>query len=337
MSDEKFLAQILQGCAAASRVPSMQYTYNAREVVYRLDKVTLYHYHGKQRASSRPPVLVVFATINRPEILDLIPEKSFVRGLLEAGSDVYLLDWGYPDQQDQHINMHDYVARYLDACIDFIKQKNKQSKIDVVGICQGGLLCLCHALLFNKIRKLVLLSAPIDFHTEHDRVSHIMRQINWREQTVLKKNVPGLWLTQFFIALKPFELINKKYLNFIDTLEQDSRVEQFLLVEKWLYDAPDQPGVAFGEFMQELYQGNKLVRGEFKLGDKKLDLAQLNIPILNITAIGDHIVPPAASQVLRQFVDKKYYAEHSFPSGHIGLYVSDKAGKKAGEYIAGWL
>ena len=91
------------------------------------------------------------------QILDLFPETSFIRGLLDHGMDVYLLDWGYPDAQDYSLSLNDYVTHYLDGCVNFIIEKTQEEKINLLGICQGGLLSLCYASLFQKIKQLIFL------------------------------------------------------------------------------------------------------------------------------------------------------------------------------------
>src|SRR5690348_14126119 len=92
-----------ESLSAIKRIHDMSYEYNARECVYQHDKVSLYHYQSRHKQIHAIPLLVVFATVNRPEVLDLFPEQSFIRGLLDQGMDVYLLDWGYAEKQDQHI------------------------------------------------------------------------------------------------------------------------------------------------------------------------------------------------------------------------------------------
>ncbi len=74
-----FLEKIEQGLKALSRIKTLSYQYNQRDLVYEKDKLKLYHYHSLIKAS-KTPLLVVFATVNRPEILDLFPENSFIRG-----------------------------------------------------------------------------------------------------------------------------------------------------------------------------------------------------------------------------------------------------------------
>ena len=329
-----FTQKIFQASMEVARISTIEYQYNERTLVYQHDKVKLYHYQAKVKNPYSMPLLVVFATVNRPEILDLFPDRSFIRGLLDNGMDVYLLDWGYPDSEDKNISVADYVG-YLHHCVEFIRESSHQPKINLLGICQGGLLCLCYSILYSSIKKLVLISSPIDFHTEDNVIGKIFRKLDVAALVDLMGNISGVWLTNFFISLRPFELVGKKYLRFMDNLDNPQRTEQFLRVEKWLYDAPDQTGKSFSELITDFYQENKLIKGKFFIKGKRIDLKKLNIPVFNVMASEDEIVPVSASSVLANFAAN--YKEQIFPSGHIGIYISEKVGKAMPKAIAEWV
>lgn len=331
-----FIDQMNQGLAAIQRIAAIEYEYNARKLVYEYNKVKLYHYSPHVNQVNAIPVLVVFATVNRPEILDLLPNQSFIKGLLKNGMDVYLLDWGYPDNEDVNISLSDYVSNYLYQCVNFIIRKSKQKKINLIGICQGGFLSLCYATLFSHIRNLVLISTPVDCHTRNNNVAKILKKIKFNDLIESNDNVPGNWLTQFFISMRPFELIGKKYLRFMDHIEDKEKTNKFLKIEKWLHDAPDQAGTAFKEFIEELYQENKLIQGKLVINGKKLNLAKLKIPVLNVMAREDEIVPMSASRALKRYIGSKDYSQRIFASGHIGIYVSEKVGEVLPKAISLW-
>lgn len=332
-----FIENCMQGLATLKRVHEIEYEYNVREHVFSIDKIKLYHYRPRTKQLNTTPLLVVFATVNRPEILDLFPENSFIGGLLKNGMDVYLLDWGYPDLKDKHITFDCYVNEYLNACVKFIAAKSPEHKINLLGICQGGVICLCYTALAQDIKNLVLISTPIDFHTQDNTVANFLNTINMDALVDVFGNVPGIWLTQFFISLRPFELVGKKYLRFTDNLQNQTLTERFLRVEKWLNDAPDQPGAAFAKLAAEFYKKNKLIKGNILINGQKVDLKKLSVPILNVMASEDEIVPMSASKALKKFIPTEHYTEKVFPSGHIGIYVSDKVGGTMSQAIAEWL
>jgi polyhydroxyalkanoate synthase len=108
-------------------------------------------------------------------------------------------------------------------------------------------------------------------------------------------------------------------------------------MEKWIFDSPDQAGEAFRQFVKDFYQRNALVAGEVHIGDHDVDLKAIRMPALNIYAMQDHLVPPAASIPLKAYVGSTDYTELSFPGGHIGIYVSGRAQKTVPPAIGDWL
>ena len=150
-------------------------------------------------------------------------------------------------------------------------------------------------------------------------------------------NVPGKWLSQFFISLRPVELIGKKYFNFVNNIQNETATEKFLQVEKWLQDAPDQTGAWFRQFAKECYGENRLIKGTLRLSEKIVDLAKLHLPILNIVASEDEIIPASSSRALKLYAVNAKYTELSFQSGHIGIYISEKVGKALPKAVAAWL
>lgn len=338
MSDsDDFYSKISEGYLTLRRAKDLSYKYNSRKLVYQRHKVKLYHYEAKVKKPLSTPLLVVFATVNRPEILDLFPENSFIRGLLDNGIDVYLLDWGYPDADDAEISISDYITDYLHFCVQYIRREEKLEKINLLGICQGGVLCLCYATLFRTIKNLVLISTPIDFSTKDHNVRKLLNTINVDDLINTFGNVSGEWLTNFFINLRPFELVGKKYLRYVDNLENVPATERFLYVEKWLNDAPDQTATSFRELLKDFYQSNKLIKGEIDIYGRKVRLEKLTIPVLNIMANEDEIVPMSATRDLKKYIGSTDYTQQIFPSGHIGIYVSEKVGKAMPKAIADWL
>jgi polyhydroxyalkanoate synthase len=108
-------------------------------------------------------------------------------------------------------------------------------------------------------------------------------------------------------------------------------------MEKWIFDSPNQAGEAWRQFMKDFYQGNKLIPGEVEIGGRRVDLGEITMPVLNVYAEQDHLVPPASSLVLGEQIGTDDYTVRSFPVGHIGMYVSGKVQKDLPPLIADWL
>jgi len=122
-----------------------------------------------------------------------------------------------------------------------------------------------------------------------------------------------------------------------DILDDEAKLINFPRMEKWIFDSPDQPGETFRQFLKDFYQENKLVKGEVELGGRKVNLKNINMPVLNLYAEQDHLVPPAYSIALIDYVGTEDYTVLSFPVGHIGMYVSGKVQKTLPLAIANWV
>jgi polyhydroxyalkanoate synthase len=310
-----------------------------KTAVYQEDKLTLFRFDPpKDKIPSRTPLLIVYALVNRPYMTDIQENRSTVKALMDAGQDVYLIDWGYPDRADRFLTLDDYINGYLDRCVDFIRERHRLDKINILGICQGGTFSLCYSAMHpDKVRNLVTMVTPVDFQTPDNMLSHWVQQVDVDLTVDTLGNVPGEMLNWTFLNLKPYQLMGQKYLGLLDTLDDPEQLKNFLRMEKWIFDSPDQAGEAFRQFIKDFYQRNKLLKGGLVIGDTEVNLKDVTMPVLNIFAEQDHLVPPDASRAMRGKLCTKDYTELSFPGGHIGIYVSGKAQKTVPPAIGKWL
>jgi len=329
----QFQRRLAASAVTLAHLPPVQLATAPRDVVCVDGKVTLYHYRSS--ATSRgPPLLIVFALVNRPTVLDLQPDRSLIRGFLAAGLDVYLLDWGYPDRGDRRTTLADYTTGYLHRAVTRI---GADRPLNLLGVCQGGTLSLLYASLEpGRIGKLVTMVTPVDFHTPDNLLSKWVRGVDVDRLVDTFGNVPGELLNFTFLSLMPFRLTLQKYLALVDGADDPRELENFLRMERWIFDSPDQAGEAFREYLKWFYQENRLIRGTTVLDGRTADLGQLSMPILNVYATEDHLVPPSASRALGGLVGTREYEEVPFAGGHIGIYVSSRA-RSIPAQIAAWL
>src|SRR3990172_2208146 len=233
----------------------------------------LIHYIPTVEKPHPVPILIVYALVNRYYILDLQPDKSMIKKLLDEGFDVYVIDWGYPSGVDRYLTLDDYVNGYINNAVDKIRERSRLDKITLLGVCQGGTFSVMYAALHpEKVKNLVTLVAPVDFDTE-----------------------------------------------------------------KWIFDSPDQAGETFRQFMKDCYQKNLLIKNEMKLNGKKINLKNITMPLLNVMAEFDHLVPTDASKPLTEAVSSSDKETLVFPTGHIGIFVGSKSQKEVCPKIAAWL
>ncbi len=310
-----------------------------REVAYTEDKLVLYRYTTPEGVTPRPiPLLIVYALVNRPYMTDIQENRSTIKGLLATGQDVYLIDWGYPDQADRSLTMDDYINGYIDRCVDHICDAHGVDKINVLGICQGGAFSLCYSSLHpDKVKNLVTMVTPVDFQTPDNLLSAWVQHIDIDLAVDTMGNIPGELLNWTFLSLKPFSLTGQKYVNMVDVLGDQDQLKNFLRMEKWIFDSPDQAGETFRQFIKGFYQKNGFINGGFAIAGQEVALKNVTCPILNIYALQDHLVPPDASRALKGRTGSNDYTELAFPGGHIGIYVSGKAQKEVTPAIGRWL
>ncbi len=309
-----------------------------REPVYQEDKLVLYRFNPKVEITNPVPLLIIYALVNRPYMADLQKGRSLVEGLLNRGIDVYLIDWGYPDAGDRYLTLDDYIDGYIDRCVDAVTQRHNLDKINILGICQGGAFSLCYTSMYpEKVRNLVTTVTPVDFHTKDDLLSHWVRNVNVDLLVDTLGNVPGELLNWTFLSLKPYQLTGQKYLDMVDALKDPEQAKNFMRMEKWIFDSPDQVGETFRQFIRDFYQRNGFVEGGITINGHAINLKSITCPVLNIFAASDHLVPPDASRKLEQLVGSKDYTALEFPGGHIGIYVSGKAQKMIPPAVADWL
>jgi polyhydroxyalkanoate synthase len=308
-----------------------------KEEIWRSGKLRLYRYRSLPQVASAVPLLIVYALVNRPYMMDLEPDRSLIRGLLSRGLDVYLIDWGYPDGADRFTTLADYLEGQLAGCVEQILKLRGLDALNLLGVCQGGVFSLCYAALHpERVRNLITMVTPVDFHTSADLLSKWARKIDV-EAFVGQANVSGDVLNQLFLALMPFRLSQQKYVELLRGEPDRARIENFMRVERWIYDSPDQAGAAFREFVVWFYQQNRLVRGGLEIGGRRVDLRNLELPILNLIGARDHLVPPASSAALRGLVRSSDFTTLELDLGHIGMYVSARAQRQVPPAIGDWL
>ena len=309
-----------------------------KEAVYREDKLVLYRYKPSVDKPAKTPLLIVYALVNRPYMTDLQEDRSIVRNLLDHGEDVYLIDWGYPDGADRYLQLDDYINGYIHRCVEFIRKQHGLRKINLLGICQGGTFSLCYTALHpERVANLVTMVTPVDFHTPNNTLSEWARGLDVDLMVDTVGNVPGELLNWTFLSLKPFRLTGQKYADMADIMDDPEKLRNFLRMEKWIFDSPDQAGETFRQFTKYFYQQNRLVTGGLEIGGRAVDLGNVTVPVLNVYATQDHLVPPESSIALEKHVGTKDYTSIAYKGGHIGIYVSGRAQKEIPPAIAAWL
>jgi polyhydroxyalkanoate synthase len=331
------------------KAPEISVGMTPSEVVYTQDDMRLLHYTPVVKNPYPVPVLIVYALVNRYYILDLQPDKSVVKRLLDDGLDVYIIDWGYPSGIDRYLTIDDYVNEYMDNAVEKIRELSGAEKVSLFGVCQGGTFSVMYSSLHpEKVQNLATMVTPVDFDTEEGLLHVWAKSLDADRIVDAYGMVPGTLLNTGFLLTDPFRVLIDKYVGFFEKIENngddedggrrnEEAVKNFLRMEKWIFDSPNQAGEMYRQFVKDCYQKNLLIKNEMMLDGKRVDLKNITMPLLNVMGEYDHLVPIAASKPLNDAVASTDKETMVFPTGHIGMFVGGKSQRDVCPKVSSWL
>jgi len=320
-----------------------------KDEVWRDGRVRLYRYRP---AGTDPPqlgpMLILQGMIGRQSVTDLEPSRSLVARLLQAGADLFVVDWGNPGRGDRFVDFTDYVEYFLGDAIGAACAASGAPRLALFGICEGGVIAACYAARHpDAVKGLALAVTPIDFHADMADPDAGSGLLNVWVRSLPKQlladmidergNLSGQVTGALFQQLTPARTLAKYTSGLVELADDRRALDTFLRMEKWLADRPDHPGAAAKEWLIGLYHENRLVRGEFLINDEPVDLAAIACPVLNIFGAEDHIIPPSCIRALGGILAGRDYVELEVPTGHIGVFVSRRAQQMVPPAILRWL
>ena len=300
------------------------------KVVFQNDLIQLIQYAPTTEEVYERPLLVVPPWINKYYILDLVPEKSFVKWAVEQGFTVFLVSWVNPDVKLAQKTFEDYMREGIFSAVEAVIRQTGTPKINALGYCVGGTL-LASALAYmaakddNRIASASFLAAQVDFSEAGDLLVFIDdAQLNSLEEMMAEHGyLDGSRMAAVFNMLRPRDLIWPYVIN------------NYLLGKKpfpfdllfWNANSTRLPAANHAFYLREFYHLNRLAKGEMQLGGVRLDLSKVKIPIYELFTKEDHIAPAASV-----FRGSKLFGgpvRHVMAgSGHIAGVVNPPAKKK---------
>jgi polyhydroxyalkanoate synthase subunit PhaC len=310
------------------------------EVIYEGGKVSLRHYKPEERLHATP-ILIVYALIKRPYILDLQPGKSVVESLLKQGFEVYLIDWLPPEKADAWRGFDTYVNEDFANAVRAVQINEGVEQITVLGYCFGALLSAIYTALHpENVKNLIALAGPFDMGVRELPVYNLMDAMSDLTVDLITKlygNCPAWMVNSGFTAMAPVHHAIDKYVGRYRNGARDGYPEMFQLFENWMSSDVPLAGRLFRELVSEIFKRNALVKGEFKVGGETVDLRRITCPLLNVVAEFDDIVHPRSSLGLPEFVGSGDAHNLTFPTGHLGAVVSAGAINKLWPQVGRWL
>jgi polyhydroxyalkanoate synthase len=324
---------------AAEGIADVDVAQTPSEVVYEENKLELLHYESRTEEQHDVPLLIVYALVNRPYILDLQPDRSVVRTFLDEGFDVYMIDWDEPSLLDHSLGLRDYVDRYMDNCVDVVRERSDRDAINLLGYCMGAAMSVGYTALYpEKVRNLGLMAGALCFEEEGGLFGQWVQDDGVDVRTIADAygTIPSEFLDAGFGMGEPIANNVTKHVRFFENLEDEDFVQNFARMERWLDESIDIAGEVLVEFIEHTYQEGSLCNNEFYIGDKHADLDNLDMPIAQVVATYDHIVPPRASTALNEVVPSDDVTVFQADTGHIGLSVSSRAHTELWPEVCEW-
>lgn len=309
------------------------------EVVYAENKLVLRRYEPRQAPARDVPVLLVYAIINRPYILDFQPDRSVVGQFLDAGFEVYLLDWGQPSRLDARLDMDDYVERYLANCVEAVRDRTGADAIHLFGYCTGGTLATVYAALHPEdVRALGLLAPVLGFDAEGGIFQRWGRLESADPRLLVESfgNAPGEWLTLEFSMVDPVEYYLARYLRLAEHSDDEEYVARFLRRLRWGVDSVDVAGGLYEQFLVDLYRDDRLQDGRLTVAGQTVDVGELTMPVLSVIGTRDRFIPAAASLPFLEAIPATDTTVIEFPVDHVGLSIDERAHEELWPRVCEW-
>ena len=310
-----------------------------KDVVWKRGKAELWRYKGGP-VRYGPPVVIVHSLVSRSYILDLRPGNSTVEYMVDAGLDVFMLDWGVPDELDADNDFERYVDWYLPRALAAVRRETGHEEVTLAGYCLGGVMAALYAAGHEDaaVRNLILMATPLDFD-EMGAMVALLREgrLNPDELVDETGNVPAdVLYSGFYMQAPTVEIAQKATL--LEHLWNDEFVEGFQAMATWSRDHVPFPGAAFRQLVDELIRKNVLMTGSMRLGGRRVDLVNARGNVLNAMAERDNVVPPAAVEPVMQLIgDPARREDLRLPGGHVTFGTGRSAFKHTMPKLTGWI
>lgn len=311
-----------------------------KELVWTRNKAKLYRYTSEQPKIHKIPLLMIYALINKPYILDLTKGGSLIEYLVNQGFDVYLLDWGTPGYEDRNMKLDDYIMDYIPRAVKKVMKKSNVDEVSILGYCMGGTLTSIFAALYPElpIRNLIFMTSPFDFKNSGSYGEMLDERYFDIDKVVETLGVIPPEMIDFGNKMiKPMANFYGPYVSLVDRAENEKFVKSFKLLQKWLNDGIPFPGEAYRQWIRDFYQKNKLIKGELVIRGQKVKLENITANVLNLAGQSDLIAQPHQVEALMDAISSKDKQFKNLPVGHTSITFGSQATKITYPTISEWL
>jgi polyhydroxyalkanoate synthase len=308
-----------------------------KELVYARGTMRLYHYMPQTEDVYRVPVLMIMSLVSKPYVFDLAPGQSLIEFLVRAGFDVYLADWGTPRFEHRNVSFDDYVAEWIPDFIAQVQRWSGEREVSLLGYCLGGVLTTLYAAMEpgGPLRNLLLLTTPINGEGM-ELVRQLAQGLDADEIVEMYGNVPVSVIQAGFQIQRPLQKAAGSFSVMNNVADRDF-IKSTLRLVRWGEDALPVAGETFRQLHRDIFIGNKIVRGEFKLRGHAVRLGDIRVPLLHVLAEHDHVVPYGSSRDVVQLVGSTDKEEWIIKGGHVSVVAGRGAVTRTWPRMVDWL
>jgi polyhydroxyalkanoate synthase subunit PhaC len=311
-----------------------------KDVVWRRDRAELWRYRGQGPIRYDPPLVFVHSLVSRSYILDLRPGNSAVEFFLAQGLDVFLADWGVPDERDAENTFETYVDEYLPRIVAAVQRETGSNEVTLAGYCLGGVLAALYAAANPEapVRNLVLLATPVDFSQMGVGVAPIAEgRLDADDMVDETGNIPADALYAGFYLQAPTKEV-ALYATLLQNLWNDEFVEGYQAMAQWSRDHVPFPGALARQLIDEVIRKNVLISGGMRLGGRDVRLEDFPGNVLNAFAEKDNVVPVAAVEPAGRLVGRpRRRTDLRLGGGHVTFATGSRAFKQTLPAIMEWI
>jgi polyhydroxyalkanoate synthase len=311
-----------------------------KDVVWRRDRAELWRYRSETPIRYAPPLVFVHSLVSRSYILDLRPGSSAVEFFLGRGLDVFMLDWGVPDERDADNTIETYVDDYLPRALAAVRRESGCAEVTLAGYCLGGTFAILYAAGYEdaSVRNLILMASPMNYHLMGAMVAAVREgRLDPDELVDETGNVPADALYSGFVMQAPTKQV-AQYATLLENLWNDEFVEGYQAMSQWSRDHVPFPGAALRQIVEELVRRNVLMTGRMQLGGRTIEFGDIRADVLNSVAEHDNVVPIEAAEPVMQLVGRPERREEvRLRGGHVTFATGRTAFEHSLPTLAAWI
>ena len=336
---QKTLLRVINGLELVVKKDICPPLMNRRKLLYQEKYVTLYHYLPVQEKVFDVPIVLVPPLMTTTDIFDLTSEHSFANALLEAGYNVYLIDFGKPDRDDSHLRIDDYILNFIYRAVHMTKKHSDAKNVTLLGYCMGGTFSILYSSISldikNDIKNVINIAGPLDLQLPFFDTLFKPFKKEWFALVDRFGCIPKELLTLVFQLCDPVSYIRRP-LSIINKAWDRTFLAKYQSLNNFFSNFQNLPGETFKQVF-EIIEANKLVAGELNLLDQKVNLANFRANLLTFAGSKDTFIPPDSVRNVQKYVSTNDFQYAEFPFGHVSIMGSEKAKDTVWTTCVDWL